>query len=271
MTETSTLTPFGTRSGADWIVSEPREVQTAFLESLTPEQLRALPYLLEFWAMDHQLPPDGFWRNWVILGGRGAGRTRAGAEWVRSIVEGGRLRSMGRANRVALVAETLDQAREVMIFGESGIIACSPMGRRLRWIAGMRMLVWPNGAATQTFSAHDSEALRGPQFDAAWGDQLAKWKKGAETWDMLQFSLRLGDDPLVCITTTPRSAPVLRDLLAQPSTVFTHAPTEANRADLAASVRNWMKFYNHCRPHKALGGRPPAVVYSLQIEATQPD
>lgn len=209
-------------------------MQTAFLESLTPEQLRALPYLFEFWAMDHQLPPDGFWRSWVILGGRGAGKTRAGAEWVRSIVEGGRPRSKGRANRVALVAETLDQAREVMIFGESGIMACSPPDRRPTWIAGRRMLVWPNGATAQTFSAHDPEALRGPQFDAAWVDELAKWKKGAETWDMLQFGLRLGDDPRVCVTTTPRSAPVLRDLLAQPSTVFTHAPTEANRANLAA-------------------------------------
>ena len=90
----------------------------------------ALPFLFEFWAMDHQFPPSGDWRTWVILGGRGAGKTRAGAEWVRSQVEGARPLDKGRARRLALVAETLDQARDVMIFGDSGIMACSPPDRR---------------------------------------------------------------------------------------------------------------------------------------------
>lgn len=193
----------------------------------------ALPFLFEFWAMEHQLPPEGDWRAWVIMGGRGAGKTRAGAEWVRSMVEGAMPGDAGRARRVAIIGETLDQAREVMVFGESGILACSPPDRRPDWIAGRRVLKWPNGAEAQIFSAHDPEALRGPQFDAAWVDELAKWPKAQDTWDMLQFGLRLGEHPQVCVTTTPRNVPVLKALLRQASTVVTHAPTEANRANLS--------------------------------------
>ncbi|WP_368187647.1 DNA-packaging protein [Aestuariibius sp. HNIBRBA575] len=185
--------------------------------------------------MEHQMPPEGDWRSWVILGGRGAGKTRAGSEWVRSMVEGARPEDKGRASRVALVGETIDQAREVMVFGESGILACSPPDRRPQWIAGRKMLLWPNGATAQIFSAFDPESLRGPQFDAAWVDELAKWKDAQGTWDMLQFGLRLGDAPRVCVTTTPRNRKVLTDLLDRDSTVMTHAPTEANRANLAAS------------------------------------
>ncbi|MFD1156784.1 DNA-packaging protein [Roseovarius aestuarii] len=180
----------------------------------------ALPYLFEFWALEHQLPPEGSWRSWIIMGGRGAGKTRAGAEWVRTQMEGARPLDPGPCRRMALVGETIDQVREVMIFGESGILACSPPDRRPEW---------------QAFSAHDPEGLRGPQFDSAWVDELAKWRKSRETWDMLQFALRLGDDPRVCITTTPRNVGVLKELLDSPTTVVTSAPTEANRAFLAES------------------------------------
>ncbi|WP_422001592.1 DNA-packaging protein [Roseovarius mucosus] len=195
----------------------------------------ALPYLFEFWALPHQLPPSGDWRTWVIMGGRGAGKTRAGAEWVRSEVEGARPMDTGRCKRIALVGETIDQVREVMIFGESGILACSPPDRRPEWQATRKRLIWPNGAVAQAFSAHDPEGLRGPQFDGAWVDELAKWKRARETWDMLQFGLRLGEAPRVCVTTTPRNVGVLKDILATPSTVTSSAPTEANRAHLAES------------------------------------
>jgi len=184
--------------------------------------------------MPHQLPPEGDWRAWVILGGRGAGKTRAGAEWVRAQVEGGKPLDEGRARRIALLGETYDQVRDVMIFGDSGILACSPPDRRPVWKASERKLIWPNGAEAQAFSAQDPEGLRGPQFDGAWADELAKWKKAGDTWDMLQFALRLGDDPRACVTTTPRNVAALKTLLASPSTVMTHAPTEANRANLAA-------------------------------------
>ena len=223
------------RSGADWLASRTQSEQDAFLNSLSEEALLALPYLFEFWALPHQMPPEGAWRTWVILGGRGAGKTRAGAEWVRSEVEGSRPLEVGRSRRVALVGETIDQAREVMVFGESGILACSPPDRRPKWEATRRRLVWPNGAVAQVFSAHEPESLRGPQFDAAWVDELAKWKKAEEAWDMLQFGLRLGPAPRQCVTTTPKNVAVLKAILANPSTVETHAPTEANRAYLAAS------------------------------------
>jgi phage terminase large subunit-like protein len=197
--------------------------------------VQLLPYLFEFWAMPHQIPPAESWRSWVILGGRGAGKTRAGAEWVRSMAEGPQPHAAGKARRIAIVAETIEQAREIMVFGESGILAVSPPAHRPTWVAGRRMLIWPNGATGQLFSAHAPEALRGPQFDAAWADELAKWRKGAATWEMLQFGLRLGDDPRICVTTTPRRSALLRDVLAQQTTVVTHAPTHANAANLAKS------------------------------------
>lgn len=222
-------------------------MQEAFLNELSEQALMALPWLFEFWALPHQLPPQATatgrkWRTWVCIGGRGAGKTRAGSEWVRARVEGARPGDPGRARRVALVAETYDQVRDVMIFGDSGILACSPPDRRPEWEATRRRLVWPNGATAQAFSASEPEALRGPQFDAAWADELAKWKKAEEAWDMLQFALRLGEHPQQIVTTTPRAQPTLKRILGLPSTVTTHAPTSANKAWLAASFLEEMQL-----------------------------
>jgi len=216
----------GLRSGAAWIVSEGRDVQDEFLNSLSDGELLALPYLFEFWALEHQLPPERDWRGITSLGIGGAGKTRAGAEWVRAQVEGARPLDKGRCSRMALVGETIDQVREVMIFGESGLMATSPPDRRPEWQASRKRLIWPNGAVAQAFSAHDPESLRGPQFDGAWADEMAKWKKARQTWDMLQFALRLGELPQVCVTTTPRNVGVLKDLLRQDTTVVTSAPTD---------------------------------------------
>ncbi|WP_370426857.1 DNA-packaging protein [Oceanicella actignis] len=190
--------------------------------------------MFDVWALPgHQLPPPGEWRTWLILGGRGAGKTRAGAEWVRSMAEGPTPLAPGRRRRVALIAETFDQAREVMVEGESGIRAVSPPDRAPHYEVTRKRLVWPNGAEARLFSAQDPESLRGPQFDAAWCDELAKWKHAREVWDMLQFGLRLGDAPQQIVTTTPRRVPLLTELMRAPDTVVTHAPTEANRANLA--------------------------------------
>ncbi|MEM6277706.1 MAG: terminase family protein, partial [Pseudomonadota bacterium] len=219
-------------------------MQAQFLKGLEDEDVRALPFIWEFWAHEHQLAPEGAWRNWIILGGRGSGKTRAGAEWVRSQVEGSRPYDVGRARRVALVAETYDQARDVMVFGESGIMACSPPDRRPEWQATRRRLIWPNGAEAKCFSAHDAEGLRGPQFDAAWADELAKWPAN-EAWSNLQFALRLGEDPRAVVTTTPRNVHLLRDLLNDAASVQTQAPTDANRAYLASS------FLEHVRTQYA--------------------
>ncbi|BBU56017.1 large terminase [Mameliella alba] len=200
---------------------------------MTEGERMALPYLFEFWAHAHQLPPEGDWRSWVILGGRGAGKTRAGSEWVRAQVEGAKPLDKGRCRRIALIGETYDQVREVMIYGDSGIMNCTPPDRKPKYVSTRRTLVWPNGAEAMVFSAQDPEALRGPQFDGAWADEFAKWKKAQDVWDMLQFGLRLGEAPRVCVTTTPRNVGVLKALLELPSTVSTHARTEANQAHLA--------------------------------------
>lgn len=231
----STLMKPGLKSGSAWLACADRDTEAAFLSSLNVNALAALPWLFEFWALPHQLPPEGDWTTWVVLGGRGAGKTRAGAEWVRSMVEGATPEAPGQAKRVALVGETYDQALAVMVKGESGLIACSPPDRVPRWIAGERKLVWPNGAEARLYSAHDPEALRGPQFDLAWADELAKWPKARETWDMLQFGLRLGKHPQQIVTTTPRNVNVLKELLKRDGVAHTHAPTEANAAYLADS------------------------------------
>ena len=221
--------------GAAWLACEAPEKIEEFVAGLSEGELRALPFLFEFWAMEHQLPPEGNWRTWVVMGGRGAGKTRAGAEWVRSEVEGVRPNDLGRSKRLALVGETIEQVREVMIFGDSGILACSPEDRRPTWEATRKRLVWPNGAVANVVSASEPESLRGPQFDAAWVDELAKWKRAEETWDMLQFALRLGEHPRQVVTTTPRNVGVLKSIMTNASTVVTHAATAANKANLAQS------------------------------------
>ncbi len=223
------------KSGAAWLASAAPEEVDEFLAGLSQNALLALPWVFEFWALPHQLPPRGAWKTWVIMGGRGAGKTRAGSEWVRAQVEGAGPNDPGKAKRVALIGETIDQVREVMVMGESGIIACSPPDRKPEWQASRHRLVWANGAEAQVFSAHEPEVMRGPQFDAAWADELGKWKKGAEAWDQLQFALRLGRNPRAVVTTTPRNVGVLKAILKNPSSVITHAPTEANRAYLAES------------------------------------
>ncbi len=210
------------------------------LSGLSSNALMSLPWIFDIWALGHQLPPKGDWTTWVVLGGRGAGKTRAGAEWVRAQVEGAGPLDAGKCKRVALVGETIDQTREVMVFGESGLLACCPPDRRPEWQATRKRLLWPNGAVAEIYSAHNPESLRGPQFDCAWVDELAKWKQGQDAWDMLQFALRLGDRPQQVVTTTPRNNRLLREILADAASVQTSAPTKANRANLAASFLTYV-------------------------------
>jgi phage terminase large subunit-like protein len=230
-----TWTPRGLKSGAGWLASATADQVDQFLSELDENALLALPWLFEFWALPHQLAPEGAWKTWVIMGGRGAGKTRAGAEWVRSEVEGATPTAPGRSRRVALMGETVEQVVQVMIRGDSGILACTPPDRRPVWNSTLNELTWPNGAVAQVISAHNPERLRGPQFDAAWVDELAKWPKAEEAWTMLQFALRLGPHPRQVVTTTPRNIDVLKSIIANPSTVLTHAPTAANKAYLADS------------------------------------
>ncbi|HEX7774923.1 MAG TPA: terminase family protein, partial [Parvibaculum sp.] len=208
--------------------SLPETARTEFLASLTPPETRWLLEHWPFWARADQLAPGGNWTTWLVLGGRGAGKTRAGAEWIRGEVEA------ARAGRIALIGETFADVREVMIDGPSGLTALGGRARP-RYEASRKRLLWPNGAVALAFSASEPDSLRGPQFDAAWADEVAKWRYAEAAWDMLQFGLRLGERPRQVVTTTPRPAPILKRLLADEACAVTRASTYANRANLAAS------------------------------------
>lgn len=178
------------------------------------------------WARAKQLPPEGDWRVWLILAGRGFGKTRTGAEWVRALAE------TGRAGRIALVGETAGDARDVMVEGESGLLACCPPWGRPLYEPSKRRVTWANGAMATCFSADDPDQLRGPQFDAAWADEIAKWRYEA-AWDNLMLGLRLGADPRCVATTTPKPRAWLSRLMADPRTVLTRGGTRENATNLA--------------------------------------
>ena len=194
----------------------------------------------EVWSREEQLPPkkdtDGDnWRTWLILGGRGAGKTRAGAEWIRSVVRRSATDTLYPPPRIALIGETMRDARAVMVDGVSGIMQVCGENEKPKFEASRQQLIWSNGAIAQLFSAENPDGLRGPQFDVAWCDELAKWMHADETWDMLQFALRLGDHPCALVTTTPRPLPLLRRILDDPTTVVTRVRTADNAANLAPS------------------------------------
>jgi len=199
----------------------------ALLGDMPGDERTILDATWDFDARRDQLPPDGPWLTWLLLGGRGAGKTRAGAEFVRGL-------AFADVGPIALVGETYSDVREVMIEGASGILRIHPAGDRPVWSPSRRRLEWRTGVVAQAFSSEDPDALRGPQFAAAWGDELGKWRNAEETWDMLQFGLRLGARPRQMVTTTPRPTALLKRLIADPTTVLTHATTAMNADNLAA-------------------------------------
>lgn len=177
---------------------------------------------------DQRAPIHEDWTTWLVLGGRGAGKTRTGAEWIHQRVAAG-------AGRIALVAETYADGREVMVSGPSGLLATGFPAAPPRYEPSRRRVVWESGAVAHLFSAEDPEGLRGYQFDTAWSDELAKWPYPDETWSNLQMGLRLGDQPRQVVTTTPRSVKLLKDMMARPSTEISRASSYANRPNLAES------------------------------------
>ena len=198
-------------------------------------ELDRLVYDWRFWARPKQSAPPGTWFCWLVIAGRGFGKTRMGAEWVRGLVEGLTPLSAapGAPGRIALVADTESDGRDVMIEGESGLRRCAWPDFRPNYQASRRRLVWPNGVVAQLYSTAEPDQLRGPQHHAAWGDEIAKWSNGAETWANLQFGLRLGPAPRVMLTTTPRPIPLLAELLDRPDTVVTRGTTFENRSNIA--------------------------------------
>jgi phage terminase large subunit-like protein len=182
----------------------PTKSLAALIASLSPQQRSQvlagldddkLLYEWPFWARPNQIAPVGQWRKWLLLAGRGFGKTRTGAEWVRGM--------KNTVGRIALVAPTAGDVRDVMVEGESGIMAVSPPWDRPVYEPSKRRLTWANGAQATTYSADEPDRLRGPQHGCAWIDEISSWRY-PEAMDMLMFGLRLGNDPRLCITTTPK-------------------------------------------------------------------
>ncbi|HYN46509.1 MAG TPA: terminase family protein [Allosphingosinicella sp.] len=200
------------------------------LAALSEVDRRALDSHWPEWAHSGQLPPHDAWRIWVLLAGRGFGKTRAGAEWVSDFV-----REMGTVTsdcplQIALVGATVEEARAVMVEGRSGLLAVARAEERaaMRWEPSRRRLAFASGAQAFLYSAANPESLRGPEHHLAWCDELAKWRRGQATWDNLRLGLRLGGRPRALVTTTPRPVPLLKRIMADPLTVLSGGATRAN-------------------------------------------
>jgi phage terminase large subunit-like protein len=196
-----------------------------WLSQLSDAEAYLLLYDWErFWSRPSQREPAGDWRTWLILAGRGFGKTRAGGEWVRKQV-----RTLPLVN---LIAATADDARDIMIEGESGLLAICPSDEKPLYKSSVRQLHWPNGAKSLIFTADEPDRLRGKQHMGLWCDELAAWRY-AESWDQAMLGLRLGPNPRVCVTTTPRPTQIIKDLVASPTTVVTGGSTYENVGNLA--------------------------------------
>ncbi len=208
---------------ASSIASLPESERKAILASLTEAQAQELLEDWRFWARPNQIAPEGQWQTWLALAGRGFGKTEAGAQWVRERVKAG-------ARSIALVAETQKDLEEVMV---ARLVAIHPRSEAPTVRYRPVRLTWPNGATALGYNGTEPDQLRGPEFDTAWVDELAKYRYARETWDMLQFTMRRGD-PRVFVTTTPRPIPVIKEILADPSTVVTRGSTFDNAENLPA-------------------------------------
>ncbi len=212
-----------------WLDAWPDE-RDRFLRRLKAAGCEALEFDWDWLARRGQMAPEGDWRVWLMMAGRGFGKTRAGAEWVRGIAEA------DPKARIALVGATLGEARRVMVEGASGILAIAPHWCRPVFYPALRKLTWPNGAVATLFGAAEPESLRGPQFSHGWADEIAKWPFAEGAWDNLMMAMRLGRRPQVMATTTPRPVALVRRLVADAaagSVVVTRGRTADNRANLA--------------------------------------
>lgn len=232
---------FDELSDAQKLALQPPDVVDQFFSSLTDQEAEALLYEWGFWARRKQKAPKGNWTYWLLLAGRGFGKTKTIAQWA---IE--KARSMPRS-RGAIVAATAADARDVLVEGASGIMASSAPDFMPTYEPSKRRLTWPNGSVATIFSADKPDRLRGPQFHWAIADELAAWRY-REAWDMLQFGLRLGENPQCAIATTPRPTAVIKELVADDSCMVTHGTTYENRENLApAFFKQVIKKYEGTR------------------------
>ncbi len=193
-----------------------------YLSWFKKTDLGALAHDWAFWQRADQQVPQGDWQQWLILAGRGYGKTRMGAEWVRAAAE-----ADGRVH-VALVADTAAEGRNIMVEGPSGLLAIAPPDQRPAWEPSLKRLTWPNGATATLYSAAEPDSLRGPEHHFAWCDEIAKWDKGKDAWANLAMTMRKGKLPKIVATTTPRPVSWLRALIADPHTICTRGRMEDN-------------------------------------------
>jgi predicted phage terminase large subunit-like protein len=219
----------------------PQAHRRKFLDSLTEAEAAVLLYDWPFWARPDQLPPPGDWEVWILLAGRGSGKTRAGAEWVCA-------EAASHRRRIALIGPTERDVRKVMVEGESGILAVAPPWFRPLYLPSQAALVWPNGARADLYSAVEPERLRGPNHDGAWADELAAWPYLDETWHNLEMTLRSGIEPKRVVTTTPKPRRLLLDLIADKASRLARASTFDNAANLApAFLERLLRKYQGTR------------------------
>lgn len=206
----------------------------AFLNTLQAPVLERIIFDWSLWARAEQIAPtNSDWTTWLILGGRGAGKTRAGAEWVRAQALKPPDAVLGAPARIAIIGRTLDEARNIMVEGSSGLLAIHRDCERPEYIASRGHLVWPGGVIGEVLSADNPDSLRGHQFAAAWCDEVCKWRHPRQAWDMLQFALRLGARPRQVVTTTPRPMELLKSLLNDAAIAVSRMATNDNRQNLS--------------------------------------
>lgn len=208
----------------------PADQRNAVLDSLTETQQRELMFSWSAWRRPNQTMPEGDWRVWLILAGRGFGKTRTGAETIRQLVDN------NQTQHIALIGRTAADVRDTMVEGESGLLSVYPQDQRPRYEPSKRRVTFHNGAVATAFSADEPDRLRGPNHDLAWADELAAWRY-PEAWDMLMFGLRIGQMPRVIVTTTPKPTPLVRRLVGTEdgSVHITKGSTFENQANLAPS------------------------------------
>ncbi|MFN4113774.1 MAG: DNA-packaging protein [Sphingomonadaceae bacterium] len=213
-----------------WLVNQAEDPWPTVIPAMNERQRTALPRHWHYQAHAGQLPPPGIWHCWLVMAGRGFGKTRAGAEWVREIAR------RDRAARIALVGASLGEVRRVMVEGPSGLLAIAAPAQRPRFEPSRGLLRWNNGAEARIYSAAEPDSLRGAQHSHAWCDEVAKWDnsggRAMAAWDNLELGLRLGLDPRITATTTPRAVPLVKRLLARDGVVVSGGKSEANARNL---------------------------------------
>lgn len=228
-------------SQAELLASLPAQQRNEILASLTEEDAKELEWDWRgFWARKNQIRPPGDWLYWLLLAGRGFGKTRTGAETVREWVSEG-------ARRIHLVGATASDVRNVMVQGESGLLQCFPPHQRPNYEPSKHIITFHTGAIAETFTADEPERLRGPQCDHFWADELAAWRFLEAAWENLTLGFRLGDNLQGVISTTPKPLPLIKEIMADPQTVVTRASSYENRSNLAPAFWKVIRKYEGTR------------------------